>query len=606
MDNHQNFDVKTIKVEQGAGFKRPKPKFRPQNKYFYAAAGIILVIVLVVAIAAFLKGWFSFSQERVELEITAPAEISSGEEISFNIRYQNDNRISLSKAKLIIDYPQGSYSPEGNELTQEIIELGEIAPKKEEVKSFKVRIAGEKGSIRLLAVRLNYQPENISSRFENFASFKIKISSVLIDLYLTTPSKAISGEEVSYALDYLNNSDRDFSDLRVELIYPSGFTFKSAEPEPIEENNIWQIEKISKGERGTIKILGTLEGLEGENKIRKASLGEVENNKILRYSQTNSITQISSSPLLISLLLNNKTETINLDAGERLNYKIEFKNNTDIALSQLILKAYFQGEMFDFRTLSLRNKGFFDSLNNVITWSAAGVPSLALLPPGESGEVGFSISINDKFPLDDFSDKNFEVSLRVELETVNVPPQFNLEKLKIGKILSSKINSKVILQTKAYYNETSANITNFGPIPPKVNEVTTYTIHWQITNSSNDLENVRIKAILPQGIEWRNVYTSLSPGARLEYNERTKQVVWAIDKIPAGTGFLVPAYELIFQIALRPSLIQIGTSPVLIDESQLEARDSFTNEILESFDSAIDTTLPDDPSVGFGKGEVVE
>jgi len=578
MDNHQNFDVKTIKVEQGAGFKRPKPKFRPQNKYFYVAAGIILAIVLVVAIAAFLKGWFSFSQERVKLEITAPAEISSGEEISFNIRYQNDNRISLSKAKLIIDYPQGSYSPEGNELTQE----------------------------RLLAVRLNYQPENISSRFENFASFKIKISSVLIDLYLTTPSKAISGEEVSYALDYLNNSDRDFSDLRVELIYPSGFTFKSAEPEPIEENNIWQIEKISKGERGTIKILGTLEGLEGENKILKASLGEVENNKILRYSQTNSITQISSSPLLISLLLNNKTEIINLDAGERLNYKIEFKNNTDIALSQLILKAYFQGEMFNFRTLSLKNKGFFDSLNNVITWSAAGVPSLALLPPGESGEVGFSISINDKFPLDDFSDKNFEVSLRVELETVNVPPQFNLEKLKVGKTLSSKINSKVILQTKAYYNETSANITNFGPIPPKVNKVTTYTIHWQITNSSNDLENVRIKAILPQGIEWRNVYTSLSPGARLEYNERTKQVVWAIDKIPAGTGFLVPAYELIFQIALRPSLIQIGTSPVLIDESQLEARDSFTNEILESFDSAIDTTLPDDPSVGFGKGEVVE
>jgi len=598
-NDQQDFSVKQIKVKQEARSSFDK-------KYLKIGLVLIIVIVLIIAALAFLKGWFSFSQDKVALEIIGPSEVSSGEEIEFDIHYRNNNRVALKDAKLIIDYPQNAYSLKGDELTQEIIELGKISAKTETVKNFKIRLAGEKGSIRLLAVRLNYQPENISSRFENFTSFKIKISSVLIGLYLTVPSKAISGEEVSYVLDYLNNSDRDFTDLEIELNYPSGFVFKTAEPEPVKGDNVWQLEKLNKREQGTIKVLGVLEGLEGENKSLQAFISKLENNRVLKYSQTSSVTQISSSPLLLSVSLNNKTEAINVGTGEKLNYKIEFKNNTDIALSQLVLKLYFDGKVFDFKTLYLKEKGFFDSLNSVITWSAAGVPSLALLPPGESGEVEFSLSIMDNFPINDFSDKNFKISVRAELETVNVPPQFNLEKLKIEKTLESKVNSRVVLQARAYYDEPSANINNFGPIPPQLNKTTTYTIHWQITNSSNDLKNVRVIAVLPQGIKWQDVYTALHENARLEYNERTKQVIWSIDEIPAGAGFLTPAYELVFQVALTPSITQIGTSPVLIDESSLEAEDIFTNEILESFDSAIDTKLPDDPSVGFEEGSVVE
>ena len=180
------------------------------------------------------------------------------------------------------------------------------------------------------------------------------------------------------------------------------------------------------------------------------------------------------------------------------------------------------------------------------------------------------------------------------------------QRLKIEKVLSSKVNSKVVLQAKGYHNETSVNINNYGPIPPKVNQTTTYTIHWQITNTSNDLENVQITAVLPQGIEWQNRYVTLNKNTRLEYNERTKQIVWNIDRIPAGTGFLIPAYELVFQIALKPSIIQIGTTPVLIDESSLNGKDTFTEETLESFGSAIATNLPDDVSIDSRGGRVVE
>jgi len=489
MNNQGDFNVKEINRQELASFefKRPNEKPRPRKKYFRIGLIVIIVIILIIVAVIFLRGWFSFSKAKVELEVIAPTEIASGEEVMFVVRYQNNNRVALKDAKLIIDYPQEAYSIEGKEMTQEIIELEDVLAGRGKSKNFKIRLTGEKGSVKFLTVRLSYRPESVSSRFENLASFKINIISVLLGLYLTAPQKAVSGEEVSYVLDYINSSEEDFSNLKIEIDYPSGFYFKSAQPKPSEENNIWQIQELRKNERGTIRVLGSLEGREGENKILTARITKGENGKFLKYSQTDAIIQISAAPLQISLFVNDEEKERNVNSGEKLNYKIKFANNTDIALSQLVLKVYFQGEMFDFKTLLLREKGFFDSLNNVVTWSAAGVSSLALLPPGESGEVNFIVYVRKDFSINDADDKNFQVSAQVELETLNVPPQFNIDKLKIEKTLNCKINTNVVLQAKGYHNETTANIGNFGPIPPQVNKTTAYTIHWQI--KANSMEN---------------------------------------------------------------------------------------------------------------------
>jgi len=605
MDDQQDFSVKKIESEN-ENLGKSNSGFKLKKKHLKIGLGIIIFLLIVIAGIAFLKGWFSFSKTKVELEINGPDRIASGEEVEFEVRYHNNNRVSLNNAELVVNYPQGAYSFQGEELTQQVFDLGNIPAKQEQTQKLKLRLAGEKGSIKTLRARLSYQPENISSGFENTASLRTEIQSTLIGLYLTIPQEAINGEEINYIIDYLNNADERFQDLRVELIYPSGFSFQQAEPEPVVGNNIWEIEELEPDQRGTIKVSGTLEGLQGEKKILKTFVNKVKNGKSLQYTQVSSTTKISSSPLLLSVSLNNEQEVDNVNPGERLKYKIEFKNNTDIALSQLILEADLKGGGFDFQDLNLQEKGFFDSLNNTITWSAADVSSLALLPPNQSGEVNFSVPIAENLPINSFEDKNFEAIVEVGLETVNVPPQFNLEKLRVKKTFTSKINSNVVLGAKGYHDESSADITNFGPIPPEVNKTTTYTIHWQITNSSNELKDIRVSAILPQGIVWRDVHTLLPENSHLEYNQRTNQVTWTIDSIPAGTGILIPAYELIFQVALRPSITQVGTTPVLIDESSLEAEDSFTGEKLESFDSAISTDLPDDSSIKPGDGEVVE
>ena len=133
-NNQQNFALKKVIGEEPADLglaKKPKKRFRFRIKYLGIGLATIVIIVLIFVAANFIKGWLSvsFSKDKVGLEITAPGEISSGEEIEFSVFYQNDNQLTLEDAKLVIDYPQDAYSLEGNELTQETLELNSILPK---------------------------------------------------------------------------------------------------------------------------------------------------------------------------------------------------------------------------------------------------------------------------------------------------------------------------------------------------------------------------------------------------------------------------------------------------------------------------------------------
>ena len=253
-DAQNDFDVREIATREPADFGLKKPEFAPggkfQKKHLRLGAGVIFAIVLIVIVVFFLRGWLSFSKSKILLEIVAPSEISSGEELDFSIHYENNNRVGLKDGKIVLDYPEGTYSEDGSELIRDTVEVGKIPAKQEGIKNFKIRLSGEKGNIKTLAVRLSYRPENINSLFENSASFKINISSVLLGLYLVAPQKTISGKEITYALDYTNNSDEEFSDLRIEFKYPTGFIFKKPIRNQLKGTNIWQIGGLKKNEQG--------------------------------------------------------------------------------------------------------------------------------------------------------------------------------------------------------------------------------------------------------------------------------------------------------------------------------------------------------------------
>jgi hypothetical protein len=562
---------------------------------------VVFCVAAVVAMLSFVAGKNSFNLDNVKINIRIPSSVSSGEEVILKIDYTNDNRVGLKDTYLTIDYPSGTFSVDGKELNQERKGLGLIAKKSQGTEEFKVRFVGEKGDSKNITAKLNFMPQNISSPFESSTTSRVEINSVLVSINIDGPEKAIAGEEANYLIEYENKTEENIYNLNLELVYDKDFKFKSAEPTPEQDtNNLWQIDVLKAGEKRSINLIGDLNGKEGESKSLKVVIGRIENDQLIQYSQSEYLTLISPSPILLTLVLEGAGEDCKVDPGQSLRYRIDFKNNTDVPLIELILKAHFEDSVFDLKGIQLGEIGFFDSRENTITWSGADVPALKLLEPNQSGSVSFSIKIKRPVPMRTYNDKNLKAEVSTEIGTKSVPDKFAVSELKIFNGLSCKINSEVDLKTRAYYYEPSAGIVNSGPIPPKVDALTSFTVHWQIINGSNDLENIKINSVLPQGIDWSNVYVNKVSGSQVYYNERTKEIVWQIEKIPAGVGSLLSVYELIFQISIRPSTNQIGTVPTLVNETYLEAKDSFTGIFLKDYTNPVNTSLPDDPKVSGG------
>lgn len=569
----------------------------------------IIVILLLVAVVAIIWGRISFSRANVGVNIKTPQDIASGKEITITVEYTNNNRVALKDAYLIMEYPSGVFSPEGKEIYQDQRSLKIISRKSQGQETFNVRLIGEKGDAKNITARLEYQPQNISSRFENSTSTRVEINSVLISIEIDGPENAMAGQNVSYLVEYENKTTKDISDLKIEAEYSKDFKVQEINPEPVTEtNNVWQINSLKSGEKRSINLTGILEGNEGEDKVLKITIGGTENEEFLQYSRSELSTKIAVSPLLLNISLEgvDTSEECNLNPGQRLNYKIEFRNNTDVALRELILKLHLEDGVFNFRTISSNGIGFFDSRENIITWAGGEVPLLKLLEPNQAGSVDFSVELKKPIPMNGYNDKNFKATVVGEIGTLTVPIKFAVSELKISKELTCKVNSALSLKAKGYYYEPAAGIFNTGPLPPKVDELTTYTIHWLITNGTNDLENVRITSVLPQGISWSNYYLNKVADSQIYFNERTKDVVWEIQKVPAGVGYVLPVYELIFQIGLRPSVNQIGQSPTLINESSIEGRDTFTEILLSDKSQEVTTFLPDDPKAAYIQSLVVE
>jgi len=609
-----NFQIKEIDQQQTYPQQTQQPKKREGLISLFSKNNLpktfvaIIVILLLVAVGAIIRGRLSFSRANVEVNIVTPQDIASGKEITLTIEYENNNRVNLNDTYLIIDFPSGTFSLEGKEVHQEQRSLKTINRKSNGREDFNVRFVGEKGEAKNITAILEYQPQNINSRFENSADARIEINSVLISIKIDGPDNAMSGQEVSYLAEYENKTNKDISDLKIEAEYNKDFKIKNINPEPVKgTNNVWQFDVLKAGEKKSINLVGNLQGEEGEDKVLKVTIGKIENEQILQYSRSEYHTKIAQSPLLLNIGLEgvNKDEC-NLNPGQFLNYKINFRNNTDVALKELILKIHLEDSIFDFRRINLMGVGFFDSRENTITWAGGEIPALDLLEPNQSGSVDFSVELERPIPMTGYNDKNFQAIVSGEIGTLTVPAKFAVPELKITKELTCKIKSEITVKSKVYYNESATGIFNTGPLPPKVDALTTYTVHWQIINGSNDLENVRVNAVLPQGISWSNYSINKVSNSQIYYNERTKEIMWEIQKVPAGVGYILPVYEIIFQIGLTPSINQIGQTPTLINRSYAGGKDVFTNTILTDSAGEIDTSIPDDPQAAHIKGRVIE
>ena len=580
---------------------QPMPTARPVSSMSRKVLfwSIVTAIVLgIISILLFLYGGSSFSESGVILTMDGPTQASVGDQVAYKVHYQNNTKTALHHLKLSFTYPPSSAVVQNGQIVpnngnvQEIDEPDLSAGASQDVE-FDSFLVGDKGNIKVAIVKLDFDAGNLQSTFEKSAQLSTTISDVPISLTLVGPPTSVSGQSVTYLLDYRNQSSADISDLQLTLTYPDGFTVTKVSPSATSGNTVWAIPLVKQGTGARITITGALSGREGDSKDINVSLQRNVNGTYVDYEKTN-VTTVISSPLL------NLDTTINGDpnyvshAGDTLQYSIHYTNASNFTFSGLTLTAKLSGSMYDFSSLDTHG-GFYDSTSNTISWNSTAIPAFDSLSPKANGTVAFSVRLK---PTSSSGSSNTLAHATITLATDNVPDTVSVSTISVSDDILTKITSQPTFSQKMYFND--ASFGSAGTMPPQAGKSTTFTIHWLVTNPGNALSNAKIIGTLPQGVTWKNVVSVGSGQPQPSFNKNTSLVTWNLGTLPAGVGTNgVPAYELVFQVGVTPSPTQSGTPAPVLTGATLSGVDSFTQQNIAVSNLDLDTnSTVDQPGNG--------
>jgi hypothetical protein len=536
------------------------------------------LLIFLILLALILGGagfWYYqkniFSKEILKLEISGPSEAKLAEEVEYNVKYKNNGDVRLEDAKLYFEYPKYSITPE-NKLREEK-SLEDIYPGQEKTISFKTRLIGKEGEMKMVKATLRYRPKNLSAFYESETTFTTLLKDVPLTFEFDLPSKIESGKEIRLRLNYFSNVNYPLSDLGIKLNYPSDFEFLESTPQTLDKTE-FNVGLLNLAEGGRIEVLGKIGGNIGQVKIFQADLGQWQNGEFVVLKTANKGVEIIKPLLYIIQEINGNPKYI-ANPGDLLHYEITFKNIGERILENMFLIMKLEGD-FDFDTLK-NDVGRFNKDENKIIFDYTMVPELKRLLPMAEGKIEFWIKLKDEF-----ENKNPEIKNTISLDGFE-------------EIFSNKVNSKVEISQKGYFSDEIFG--NSGPLPPRVGETTTYTIMWQVKNWNNDLKNVKVKATLPPEVKLTGKIFPEDQASKFAFDPQSREIVWEIGDLVAGKGISELGPNIAFQIALTPTIEQRGKAANLIGEAKVSAEDSWTEASLEKTSNPIDTTLPDDSTI---------
>ncbi|MDO8494935.1 MAG: hypothetical protein Q7S32_00205 [bacterium] len=551
---------------------------RQVRRVIYGLAAIAGIFIVAGSIWFFWGRSPSFTEKNISLTVEADEEIPSGEKVSYVVKFRNDNPQALKDVRLVFFYPTDSVVIKDGKsapfLTEEV-KIGMVEPGGQGSHEFPAYLVGDRGEVKKAVARLVFTPEQVRSSFEKEVALSTTISSQDVSLTLVAPPNAVSGQPISYFLDYRNESSKDLADLKIRFKYPDGFTPTKFDPAPVSGNNLWDLKLVKAGEGKRIVIDGILRGVERESKPVEVVLQRIVDGIEIDYQKADSMTMISTPLLATEVTVNGQSGNSTAQLGELLSYQIKFTNNSEVDILGLTIIAKLEGSMYELGNLKT-NTGFFDAGAKTVTWNASSSPLLNRLAPQQYGVVDFTVSLKSTFPSSGLGAKDFVVKTTVKADTPTVPPGFFSDRLTAQAEATTKIKSLPAFEQTAQYQAEGWEAS--GPIPPKSGSKTVYTIVWRMSNTSGDVLKTRMKGVLPTGVNWENKTRVSGQQPLPTYKSTSREVIWDIGVLPAGTGSTTPKYEAWFQVSVTPTINQAGSFLQFVKDLTLEGEDGVTKQ----------------------------
>jgi len=546
-----------------------------------------------------------FSGEGVEVTIDGPAQIKSGEVLTYQVRYKNNENVPLGTASLQLRLPKElqvvSLEPAPVDAGQNSWKLGSIAPGRDGLVTLQGVILSPINKQLDLQAIMTYRPADFNSEFQKVSTRTIGVADSVLDLTVSGPAKVIPGDEVELDISYINTSENEFRDARVKAIFPPNFIAGSSEPAASAAGGAeWVIATVAPNTQGHIKVTGSFAS-DAKGRIEtRAQIGFVDANDDFQLQKEASFTtDVVEGQLVVALILNGKTGDQPVSFGDTLHYAVTYQNTGSVILEDVNLSVVLGGpsdpaQFVNWNGLRDKQEGLRDM--NRITWTKKQVTALSRVGPEEEGTIDFDLPVIAG-PLNDKTVDDYRVSSWVEAVIGKIDGEPVNRKTQTPPFSAVFLSDAELAAEARYFNADGIPIGS-GPLPPQVGQATTYRVYWELTNSLHDLTDLKLSARLPTNVIWTG--RSNVDAGDLKFDAANEKIIWTLNWVPISIGSL----KIDFDVTITPEPDQAGKVPTLIDASILEAVDKTTGAPLILSNQPLSTELNDDDQAA-GKGRVL-
>ncbi len=537
------------------------------------------------------------------LSWSGPPSVGAGDEVLLTLTINNPNLVPLLATDLRVQFPPGARSPTNADiaLTEYRESLGTIGPRESKTATIRAVLFGPEETTQTIGTSLGYRLADSDTAFTSHSSTTVLLARAPLSLSVKGVGELTSGQSLTLTVVLANTATNPVRDVAFRAVYPPGFQIKSVEPKATEGNEYWTLGDMPFGSKKELTISGTLVGEGGEDRVFRFEVGNKgTTNTLAGVFQSGLHTVSLARPFLdLELLLNGQKDNVVVTHGKNINGSVAWKNNLEYALSDVEVMVKLQSEFLD-RQSVITKKGFYKSVDNTLLWTKHTAGELERIAPGETGTLEFSFNTLELAQESSIRNPSMEVEVTAKATRSgesNVPE--TLERYSAGIV---RFGTALKPSARVVWSE--GPFENTGTVPPKVDEPTTYTVLWSLTNTTNDVRETEFTATLPVYVTWEN---KVSPeGAQVRFDEKSRTISWQVGDTPSGTGFSSQAPQVAFQVAFTPSVSQRGSVVPLLTSQTLRGVDRFTGNMIETTYTDLTTRLSTDPAFATDSGVVAE
>lgn len=553
-------------------------------------ATLVLFIGLVGASSLYLFfGGNQISGRNIAFAVTGPNAVAGGDVIQFQVDVTNNNAVAIEGATLIVNYPPGTKSvgDTPRDLFEERVPLETIAAGEARTIPLQAVIFGEENEAKDIHVSIDYRVTGSNGTFFKEAEpLAFTVNSSPLSLRVESVEKVSSGQEFEVKLVVTSNAQTPLSDVLITATYPDPFRFVSAKPEPSFRDNQWLLEEVAKEGRQEIIIRGVASGLSNEAFIVRFQAGtpRSDNQFIIGSVLAQSATTFTIEQPFVAMDISvnaDKDGDVVLPAGSITDVTVTVTNTHSEPVYDMSMRVSPQGTGFRESLLRVTD-GFYDSVNKEIRWEVSGMSSLSKVLPGERREFRFQLNGDS------------------ELSTASLTFDANVFARRVDE---ANVSEELIGQAETAVRYASVPTVGrqierlTGPVPPVANQETLYTLTLEAVAGANDLSGAVLVTSLPQYARWLDAFEG--PG-QVSYNPVNRELRWNIGEIKGRART-----KLSFQVAITPSVLQVGSAPVMMNRQELTATDRFTGTPLQADGAPITTELSPESGYDVYNGVVV-